>query len=164
MAIISRNTLSIRTEKHLRYPNPNGWTKTINDSGVFQRCHCISYRLSAKKNNKNNIFIGTIDINKVIMGNLEKDIENYIRQNAEKYIRLLYRVTPHYNGKDQIPTGVLLELKSLDSQYEMCEFCYNVQNKVKINYFDGTLIEDTRVIGKIGLVQKLKKLVQKLNT
>lgn len=157
MAIISKNTLSIRTEKHLRYPDPNGWTKIISDSGIFQRCHCIAYRLSAKKNDKNNIFIGTIDTNKTIMANIEQNIENYIRENEDKYIRILYRVTPQYRGKNQIPTGVLLEIKSLDTQYELCEFCYNVQNKVKINYTDGTLIEDNRILGKHKLVQCLTK-------
>ena len=157
MAIISKNTLSIKTEKHLRYPDPNGWTKIISDSGIFQRCHCIAYRLSAKKNNKNNIFIGTMDTNKTIMSNIEQDIENYIKENEDKYIRILYRVTPQYKGKNQIPTGVLLELKSLDTQYELCEFCYNVQNKVKINYADGTLIEDNRIFGKQKLVQRLTK-------
>ena len=155
MAIISRNTLSIRTEKHLRYPDPNGWTKIISDSKIFQRCHCIAYRLSAKKNDKKNIFIGTFDTNKTIMGNIEQDIENEIRKDEEKYIRMLYRVTPQYKGKNQIPTGVLIELKSLDTQYELCKFCYNVQSKVKINYFDGSIIEDNRILGKNKLVQKL---------
>lgn len=157
MAIISRNTLSIRTEKHLKYPDPNGWTKTISESGIFQRCHCIAYRLSAKKNDKKNIFIGTVDTNKTIMGNIEQDIENEIRRNEDKYIRMLYRVTPQYKGKNQIPTGVLLELKSLDTDYQLCEFCYNVQSKVKINYTDGTLIEDNRILGKNKLVKSLTK-------
>ena len=62
IAIISKYTLSIMVEKHLKYPDPNGWTEKINNSGIFQRCHCIAYKLSAKKNNKNNIFIGTDDL------------------------------------------------------------------------------------------------------
>lgn len=157
MAIISKNTLSIRTEKHLKYPDPNGWTKTIGESGIFQRCHCVAYRLSAKKNNKNNIFIGTVDINKSIMADIEQDVENYIRKNEDKYIRMLYRVTPQYKGENQIPTGVLIEVKSLDTQYELCEFCYNVQKKVKINYTDGSIIEDNRILGKRKLVQSLTK-------
>jgi len=160
IAKISRNTLSIRTEKHLKYPNPNGWTKVIEDSDIFQRCHCVAYRLSAKKNDKRNIFIGTKDLNKDIMGDIEQDIENYIRQNIDKYIRILYRVTPQYKGKNQIPMGVLIEVKSLDTEYETCIFCYNVQEKIKINYVDGTLIEDNRII-KAKFIQKVKKSYEK---
>jgi DNA-entry nuclease len=156
IAIISRNTLSIRTEKHLRYPNPNGWTKVINDSGIFQRCHCIAYRLSARKNDKRNIFIGTSDLNKKIMWKIENDIENYIRENEKQYIRILYRVTPKYKGKNQIPTGVLIEAKSLDTEYELCVFCYNVEDKVKIKYADGSIKEDNRAILKTKFVEKIK--------
>jgi DNA-entry nuclease len=156
IAIISRNTLSIRTEKHLRYPNPNGWTKVINDSGIFQRCHCIAYRLSARKNDKRNIFIGTSDLNKKIMWKIENDIENYIRENEKQYIRILYRVTPKYKGKNQIPTGVLIEAKSLDTEYELCVFCYNVEDKVKIKYADGSIKEDNRGILKTKFVEKIK--------
>ena len=157
MAIISRNTLSIRTEKHLRYPDPNGWNKKIEDSGIFQRCHAIAYRLSAKKNNKNNIFIGTIDLNKTIMYDVEEDIEQHIRKNEQQYIRILYRVTPQYKGKNQIPTGVLIEAKGINTEYNVCVFCYNVESKVKFNYSDGTIIEDNRIIAKNKLYQSIKK-------
>jgi hypothetical protein len=37
IAIISKYTLSIMIEKHLKYPDPNGWTQTISNSGIFQR-------------------------------------------------------------------------------------------------------------------------------
>lgn len=157
IAIISRNTLSIRTEKHLRYPDPNGWSKIISNSGIFQRCHCIAYRLSAKKNDKRNIFIGTEDLNKKIMWHIENDIENYIRENEKQYIRLLYRVTPQYKGKNQIPTGILIEAKSLDTKYELCIFCYNVEDKVNINYSDGSIKEDNRGVLTTKFIEKFKK-------
>lgn len=157
IAMISRNTLSIRTEKHLRYPNPNGWTNKIEDSGIFQRCHAIAYRLSAKKNKKNNMFIGTIDLNKTIMNDIEGDIEKYIRENEELYIRILYRVTPQYRGKNQIPTGVLIEANGIDTEYNVCVFCYNVEDRVKFNYADGTVFEDNRIMGKNKLLRKIKK-------
>lgn len=156
IALISRNTLSIRTEKHLRYPDPNGWSKTINDSGIFQRCHCIAYRLSAKKNDKRNIFIGTANLNRDIMGDFERNIENYIKNNKDRYLRILYRVTPQYKGINQIPTGILIEAKSLDTDYEFCVFCYNVQKKVKINYLDGSIKEDNRIIMGTKLLKEFK--------
>ena len=131
IAIISKYTLSIMVEKHLKYPDPNGWTEKINNSGIFQRCHCIAYKLSAKKNNKNNIFIGTDDLNKKSMNEIENNVEQYIKQNIKKDIKILYRVTPIYKGKNQIPTGILIEAQGLNTEFTLCRFCYNIKKKVK---------------------------------
>ncbi len=157
IAIISKNTLSIRTEKHLNYPNPSGWSNIISNSGIFERCHCIAYNLSAKKNDKRNIFIGTKDLNKNIMSPIENDINNYIRNNENQYIRVLYRVTPKYKGKNQVPTGVLIEAKGIDTDYELCVFCYNVQHKIKFNYSDGSIKEDNRGF-LVPVVDNIKRL------
>ncbi len=159
IAIISRYTLSIRTEKHLKYPDPNGWTKEIGKSGIFQRCHCIAYRLSAKKNEKDNMFIGTIDLNKTIMNEVENLLEQYIRKNEKRYIRIIYRVTPIYKEKNQIPTGILMEAKSLDSDYTLCRFCYNIKKNVKFKYSDGTIIYDDGIIRKE--IRKINEIYNK---
>lgn len=159
IAIISKYTLSIMVEKHLKYPEPNGWTEKINNSGIFQRCHCIAYKLSAKKNNKNNIFIGTDDLNKKIMNDVENDVEQYIKENSEKYIKILYRVTPIYKGKNQIPTGILIEAKGLNTEFTLCRFCYNIKKKVKFKYSDGSIIKDNR--GIIKPIQKVKTSIEK---
>ena len=158
IAIISKYTLSIMIEKHLKYPDPNGWTEKINNTKIFQRCHAIAYRLSAKKNHKNNIFIGTEDLNKKIMNDVEKEIEEYIRENENEYIRIIYKVTPIYKGKNQIPTGVLIEAKSLDTEFSLCRFCYNIKEKVKFKYSDGSIIRDNRGIEKT--IQRVKIAVE----
>lgn len=159
IAIISKYTLSIMVEKHLKYPDPNGWTEKINNSGIFQRCHCIAYKLSAKKNNKNNIFIGTDDLNKKIMNEIENNVEQYIKQNIEKDIKILYRVTPIYKGKNQIPTGILIEAQGLNTEFTLCRFCYNIKKKVKFKYSDGRIIKDNR--GIIKPIQKVKTSIEK---
>lgn len=159
IAIISKYTLSIMVEKHLKYPDPNGWTEKINNSGIFQRCHCIAYKLSAKKNNKNNIFIGTDDLNKKIMNEIENNVEQYIKQNIEKDIKILYRVTPIYKGKNQIPTGILIEAQGLNTEFTLCRFCYNIKKKVKFKYSDGSIIKDNR--GIIKPIQKVKTSIEK---
>lgn len=158
IAIISKYTLSIMVEKHLKYPDPNGWTETISNSGIFQRCHCIAYRLSAKKNDKNNIFIGTDYLNKKIMNGIENEVEQYIKKNEEQYIKILYRVTPIYKGKNQIPTGILIEAKSLNTEFTLCRFCYNIKKKVKFKYSDGSIIKDNR--GIIKPIQRVKTSIE----
>ena len=40
------------------------------------------------KNDKNNIFIGTDDLNKTIMNDVEGEVEQYIKENKDKYIRI----------------------------------------------------------------------------
>lgn len=153
IAIISKYTLSIMVEKHLKYPDPNGWTEKINSSGIFQRCHAIAYRLSAKKNDKNNIFIGTEDLNKTIMNDVESEVEQYIKENKDNYIRILYRVIPIYKNKNQIPTGILIEAKSLDTEFTLCRFCYNIKKKVTFKYSDGSIIKDSR-----GIIKPIKRV------
>ena len=159
IAIISKYTLSIMVEKHLKYPDPNGCTEKINNSGIFQRCHCIAYKLSAKKNNKNNIFIGTDDLNKKSMNEIENNVEQYIKQNIKKDIKILYRVTPIYKGKNQIPTGILIEAQGLNTEFTLCRFCYNIKKKVKFKYSDGSIIKDNR--GIIKPIQKVKTSIEK---
>lgn len=159
IAIISKYTLSIMVEKHLKYPDPNGWTEKINNSGIFQRCHCIAYKLSAKKNNKNNIFIGTDELNKKSMNEIENNVEQYIKQNIKKDIKILYRVTPIYKGKNQIPTGILIEAQGLNTEFTLCRFCYNIKKKVKFKYSDGSIIKDNR--GIIKPIQKVKTSIEK---
>lgn len=158
IAIISKYTLSILVEKHLKYLDPNGWTEKVNNSHIFQRCHCIAYRLSAKKNNKNNIFIGTDSLNKKIMNDVENEVEQYIRENEKDYIRILYRATPIYKNKNQIPTGILIEAKSLDTEFTLCRFCYNIKEKVKFRYSDGSITKDNR--GIIKYVKKVKTSIE----
>lgn len=153
IAIISKYTLSIMVEKHLKYPDPNGWTEKINSSGIFQRCHAIAYRLSAKKNDKNNIFIGTEDLNKTIMNDVESEVEQYIKENKDNYIRILYRAIPIYKNKNQIPTGILIEAKSLDTEFTLCRFCYNIKKKVTFKYSDGSIIKDSR-----GIIKPIKRV------
>ncbi len=165
IAIISKNTLSIMVEKHLKYPDPNGWTEKINNAKIFQRCHAIAYRLSAKKNDKNNIFIGTEYLNKTIMNNVESEVEQYIKKNKDNYIRILYRVVPIYKSKNQIPTGILIEAKSLDTEFALCRFCYNVEKKIIFKYSDGSIIKDSRGIMKQmkGIQASVEKKIQTKN-
>ena len=142
MAILSKNTIPLVIKKNLKYPNPYGWNKNLENKNVFERCHIIAYSLFARFADKKNIFIGTNFLNTSIMAKIERRVHNYIMENN---VKVLYKVTIRYKGVDQIPTGILIEAKSLDDDFNVCEFCYNVQKGVKFNYKDGTIIEDTRL-------------------
>ena len=105
IALISKNTLPRVTEKELEYPRPYGWTKNLEiTKGLFESCHLIAYNLSAQSTDKENLFIGTNDLNRSMMKNIENDINDYIKNNDFK---VLYKVTMKYRGADQIPKGEL---------------------------------------------------------
>ncbi|MCF0124594.1 MAG: DNA/RNA non-specific endonuclease, partial [Clostridia bacterium] len=129
IAILSKTTIPLVIKKNLKYPNPYGWSKDIGNVNIFERCHIIAYSLSAKLADKKNLFIGTKTLNKSTMAKIEKKIYNYIQKND---VQILYKVTIKYKGIDQIATGILIEAQSLNDEFCICEFCYNIQKGVNI--------------------------------
>lgn len=155
IALITSNTMPLLINKNLKYLPPYGWTELIHNDGFFEQCHIIAYSLSAKFSNRKNIFIGTEHLNTSIMAHLENKVKEQIKKYND---RVLYRVTMKYKGKNQIPTGILVEAQSLDSEFSLCEFCYNVQPDVDFKYNDGVIIEDNRTLEEI---EKTKEGQQK---
>lgn len=91
IALISKNTIPLITDKKLEYPRPYGWNKDLEKvKGVFESCHIIAYNLSAQNTTKENLFIGTNDLNTSIMKNIENDVNKQIKNNDFKVI---YKVT-----------------------------------------------------------------------
>lgn len=141
IALVSKNTLPLIINRDLKYPDPYGWTKNLENKNVYERCHTIAYNLSAQLPDRKNFFIGTEHLNTSTMIKIENRVKSYIENNDSS---VLYRVTIKYKGKNQIPTGILIEAQSMDNELSICEFCYNIQGQVKINYKDGTIIKDER--------------------
>lgn len=153
IAIVSRNTQPLVIKKKIVYPDPYGWTKNIEKQGIFERCHIIAYSLSAKIADKRNIFIGTEHLNTSTMMKVENRVKRHLKKND---VRILYKVTMKYKDKNQIPIGILVEAESLDDEFSICEFCYNIQTKIKFKYTDGTIIKDSRIF-------KIKEYTNKKN-
>lgn len=143
IAMLNKNTRPrVRTED-LKYLDPDNWVETLNKKEIYERCHIIAYSLLARDTDKRNIFIGTERINTSIMRKFENEVDKYIGDHDNN---VLYRVTVKYKDDNIIPTGVLIEAKSIDDdELNICEFCYNVQTDVKINYKNGDIIEDNRI-------------------
>lgn len=146
IALVSKNTLPRVTEKELEYPRPYGWTKNLEKTkGLFESCHIIEYNLSAQSTDKENLFIGTNDLNTSIM----KKVENKVKREIEKNdLIVLYKVTMKYHQNEQIPIGILIEAQSTDGKFNICEFCYNVEKYIKFDYQDGTVIYNHNYIEK----------------
>lgn len=153
IAILSKNTLPLVLKKHLNYPNPYGWTQNIENQHIFERCHIIAYNLSAKIADKRNIFIGTEHLNASTMMIIENKIRKYIENND---VKILYKVTIKYKEDNLIPIGLLIEAQSLNDEFSICKFCYNIQKGIMFQYTDGTIIKNT-------LSNKIKQIVTKKN-
>ena len=93
------------------------------------------------------------------MKKVENKVEKYIKDNS---VRVLYRVTIKYQGEDKIPIGVLIEAQSIDDDFSICKFCYNVQNGRKFRYSDGlTNREKFFLVKVVQAVQE--KIISKSN-
>lgn len=161
-AIISKNTLALYTSENIKYNNPKNWSKTIENAKFFQRCHIIGYRLSAKINEPNNIFIGTQYLNRHTMYDIEEEIYIDVFENKRKYI---YKVTPTYKfDNDIVPIGVLIEAETIDKleKKTYCRFCYNIQDGHKINYLNGSNMPIEKVLEEFS--EKLEDEENKKNT
>lgn len=121
---------------------------------VFERCHIIAYNLSSKIADKRNIFIGTEHLNTSIMIRIENKVKDYLDTNK---FNVLYRVTVKYKDNNQIPIGVLIEAQAINDNFSVCEFCYNVQPQVKIDYRNGRIIKDDRGVDLVKKNETVKR-------
>lgn len=110
-------------------------------SYLYNRCHLIAFCLSGENDNEKNLITGTRQLN-LTMEEFELKVSYYIHSTKN---HVFYRVTPVYNGADQLATGVLMEAYSMEDSGKgicFCIFVYNVQTllngSVKIDYYDGT--------------------------
>ncbi len=121
---------------------PSGWQLSkydfVDGKYLYNRCHLIGYQLTGENANEKNLIAGTRYMNIGRMLNLENMTASYIRRTGN---HVLYRVTPCFEGDDLVATGVLMEAQSVEdngSGIKFCNFVFNVQPNVKINYADGT--------------------------
>ena len=70
------------------------------------------------------------------------------------------QVTPKYKFKeDVVPIGILIEAETIDnlSKKQLCKFCNNIQQGIKINYYDGGNKPIEEVYGKNETAITLRK-------
>jgi DNA-entry nuclease len=120
---------------------PSGWKQAkydfVSGSYLYNRAHIIGWQLSAENANERNLITGTRYMNVDGMLPFENLVADYIDETGN---HVAYRVTPIYNGKDLVCTGVQMEAYSIEDNGDgVCfnVFCYNVQPGVTINYATG---------------------------
>lgn len=122
---------------------PSGWhtvkyNEQINGNYLYNRCHLIGYQLTGENANKKNLITGTRYMNVDGMLPFENKVANYLEKSKSN--KVLYRVTPIFEGNNLLADGVKMEALSLnDGGKAICfnVFCYNVQPGIKIDYSNG---------------------------
>lgn len=122
---------------------PSGWVQgkydaSIVDGGwLYNRCHLIGWQLSDEDDNERNLIAGTRYLNIEGMLPFENQVAAHLKEEGG---HVMYRVTPIYEGKNLLPSGVLMEGYSVEDGGEsisFCVYCYNVQPGVYIDYKTG---------------------------
>ena len=120
---------------------PTGWHTVkydvVDGKYLYNRCHLIGYQLTGENANVKNLITGTRFLNVEGMLPFENMVAQYIEYTGN---RVLYRVTPVYEGENLLASGVQMEAYSVeDNGQGICFNVYvcNAQPGVMINYANG---------------------------
>lgn len=122
---------------------PTGWVQYLygknNRHHLYERCHLIAWQLGNENNNRQNLITGTVQLNDAMI-EYENIVANWIKQKNKKGkdYHVIYRVTPIYDGANELATGVEIEAKSVEEDgVSFNKFIYNVQDNFEIDYKTG---------------------------
>lgn len=118
---------------------PTGWVqKSYDGEYLYNRCHLIGYQLAGENANELNLITGTRYFNVEGMLPFENMVNDYIEENEKNHV--LYRVTPYFEGENELANGVQIEAYSIEDSGEGISFnvyVYNVKPGVEIDYKTG---------------------------
>ena len=121
---------------------PSGWHTVRYDDLVdgkylYNRCHLIGFQLSGENANERNLITGTRYMNVEGMLPFEDMVADYV-QDTNNHV--LYQVTPIFEGKNLVASGVQMEAQSVEDHGKGIEFnvfVYNIQPGITIDYATG---------------------------
>ena len=141
-ACLGPETMPDGTRGPIGAVRPSGWHTVryddlIEDRYLYNRCHLIAYVLSGENDNERNLITGTRQLNKVGMLPFELETADYILETGR---HVLYRVTPVFEGRNLVASGVLIEARSVEDHGRglcFCVYVFNVQPGIEIDYRTG---------------------------
>lgn len=102
---------------------------------IYNRSHLIGFQLTGHMNNEHNLMTGTRTFNFPNMENFESELADYLKD-TNNHVR--YRVTPAFNGEEQLARGLFMEAQSVeDDSIQFNVFIHNVEDGVNLNYTTG---------------------------
>ena len=138
-ACVGPETMPEEEREDVREIYPTGWHSVryagIDRDFLYNRCHLIGFQLTGENANERNLITGTRYMNVEGMLPRENAVASYIRATGH---HVIYRVTPVFEGRNLLASGVLMEAKSVeDPEVMFCVYCYNVQPGIEIDYSTG---------------------------
>lgn len=141
MACLSEELMPDEERTGIGHVRPSGWHTVkydfVDGKYLYNRCHLIGFQLAGENANEKNLITGTRSFNVSGMLPFENMVADYIQETGN---RVLYRVTPVYEGNNLVASGVVMEAKSVEDQGEgICfhVYVYNVEPGVTIDYATG---------------------------
>lgn len=142
IGLFSNATLPTEERGEIGHIKPSGWhtvkydKSVISDLYLYNRCHLLMYAVSGINDDERNLITGTRQFN---LDMLELENQVYDLLKYDENAKLLYRVTPLFEGDNLVAKGVLMEAATLgdDGGLSFCMFIYNVQDGIVIDYATG---------------------------
>ena len=145
---VSKKDIPTKKRGDISKVKPTGWRQAFypdliskNSGALYNRCHLLMYALSGLNDDERNLITGTVYLNIDGMLPYETEALNYVSDGK----RILYRVTPIFNGTERVARGVHIEagdVKTQGSKFHINAYCYNVQPGVDISYKTGNSSSD----------------------
>ena len=152
MACLSKELMPTEDRTAIGHIKPSGWQSVqydfIDGKYLYNRSHLIGFQLAGENDNEKNLITGTRYFNATGMLLFENMVADYIKETGN---RVLYRVTPEYNGNDLVANAVRMEAWSVEDQGEGICFhvvVYNIQPGVIIDYANGSSTVDEEYFNK----------------
>lgn len=97
----------------------------------------IGWNLGGIDVDERNLMTGTRDFNIKGMKKFENEVYNYLKENQTNHV--LYRVTPYFEGENELASGVNIEAYSIEDNGKLHfnVYVYNVQDGIIIDYATG---------------------------
>ena len=141
MACVGRDIMPTEERGSIGQVKPSGWQTVkydiVDGKYLYNRCHLIGYQLTGENANKQNLITGTRYLNIEGMLPFEDMIADYVKETGN---HVIYRVTPVFEGKNLVASGVQMEAFSVEDEGEgICfnVYAYNAQPGVSIDYATG---------------------------
>ena len=141
VACIGRDLMPTQERENIGMVRPTGWVTAkydfVDGKYLYNRCHLIGFQLTGENANERNLITGTRYMNVQGMLPFENMVADYIKETGN---HVLYRVTPVFEGKNPLASGVTMEAWSVEDNGEgICfyVYAYNVQPGVEIDYTTG---------------------------
>lgn len=160
-ACVGKETMPTEERGPIGSIKPSGWHSVkydfVDGKYLYNRCHLIGYQLTAENANEKNLITGTRYLNTKGMLPFENMVADYVKETGN---HVLYRVTPVFEGKNLVASGVYMEAYSVeDDGDDICFYVYvfNRQPGVKIDYLTGDSVADGTVESASGETTSAEK-------